>query len=88
MSNVAECWKKNVIFSLSVDPLYLNTMTRLWTDVKPLVLSPFFVERSCGTLTRPIIYKAKMKDGSLIPDFIIPSYEPNKLTLGFSTEGS
>jgi len=29
-----------------------------------------------------------MKDGSPIPDFIIPSYEPNKLTLGFSSDGS
>jgi hypothetical protein len=88
LSNVADCWKKTVIFSLSVDPLYLKTMTRLWTDIEPLVLSPFYVERSCGTLTRPITYKAKMKEGSHFPDFIIPRYEPNKLTLGFSSEGS
>jgi hypothetical protein len=73
---------------LSVDPLYINTRTRLWTDVEPLVLSPFIVERSCGTITRPISYNAKMKDGSPIPNFIIQNNESNKLALGFSSDGS
>ncbi len=29
-----------------------------------------------------------MKDGSAIPDFITPSYQPNALNLGFSSDGS
>ena len=86
LTHVSE-WHSKAFYCLSVRPLYMPIITRLWTDSDTLVLSPFNVQRSCGAKTRAISYNAKMKDGSPIPHFIIPIYEPNILKLEFSSDG-